>query len=131
MNDHPHFILAHRLWDALASGDGPGLRRLLADKSVWRMPGASPLAGSYVGGDAIVEFMARIGDLTDDLRSDLLDIFVNDRGAVVRYALQAYRGPQQLDTEHLFMIHIERGEITGGVFAPLDQLAYDRFFSPH
>lgn len=119
------------MWAAIASGDGPGMRNLLSDKSIWRMPGASPLAGTYVGADAIAEFMARAGDLTDDLRVDLIDIFVSQRGAVLHYALHAYRGPQQLDTEQLVITRIARGKIVRAVFAPIDQQAYDRFFSPH
>ena len=130
MEDHPHFIIANRLWDAIARGDAGALRELLCDKSVWRMYGRSPLAGAYLGPDAILEFMARVGELTDDLRSDLIDVFVSDRGAVLRYGIRAVRSSQTLDTEHLFLIHVARGRITEAVFAPVDQHGYDRFFSP-
>jgi ketosteroid isomerase-like protein len=130
MEDHPHFIIANRLWDAIARGDAETLHELICDKSVWRMYGRSPLAGAYLGPDAILEFMARVGELADDLRSDLIDVFVNDRGAVLRYAIHAVRGGKLLDTEHLFLIHVAGGRITEGVFAPVDQYGYDRFFSP-
>ncbi len=131
MEDHPNFVIARRLWDAIASADAPALHELLSEKAVWRMPGNSPLAGAYEGVDAILQFMARVGELTDDLRSDLLDIFVNDCGAVLRYNIHAFRGSQTLDTEHLFRIRIEKGRITLAVFAPLDQRRYDSFFTLH
>jgi len=127
---HPHFALARRLWDAIALADVEMLRELMTEKTTWRMCGRSPLAGLYEGPEAILPFMARVGELTEDLHSNLIDIFVNDRGAVMRYSVHAVRGPQHLDTEHLFLIRIENGRIREAVFAPVDQYAYDCFFSP-
>jgi ketosteroid isomerase-like protein len=129
MGEHSNLVVAQCLWDAIARADAPALRELMSEKTVWRMPGNSPLAGTYVGVDAILQFMARVGDLADDLRSDLIDVFVNDRGAVLRYDVHAIRGIRSLDIEHLFMIRIDEGRITEGVFAPIDQHRYDRFFS--
>jgi ketosteroid isomerase-like protein len=129
MQEHRNLVVARKLWDAIAMVDIPGLRALLSAKSAWRMFGSSPLAGTYVGVDAILEFMAHVGELADDLQSDLIDIFVSDAGAVLRYRIHAVRGSQVLDIEHLFMIQIGDGEITEAVFAPINQAEYDRFFS--
>jgi ketosteroid isomerase-like protein len=130
MEEHPNLVIARRLWDVIARADASALRDLMSDKTVWRMPGDSLVAGTYVGADAILHFMARVGELTDDLHSDLIDIFVSERGAVLRYAIHAIRGPRSLDIEHLFMIRVVGGRITEAVFAPVDQQRYDRFFSP-
>jgi len=127
---HPHRILAERLWEGIAQPSPEILRELLDEKSVWRMYGRSPLAGTYVGADEIIAFLAFVGELTTDLRSELVDIFVSDRGAVMRYTVEAQRGGQQLETEHLFLLTIEHGRIVRATFAPLDQGAYDKFFSP-
>jgi ketosteroid isomerase-like protein len=121
--------MACGLWNAIASGEAQKLRDLLGDKSVWRMYGESPLAGTYVGTDAILDFMAHVGELADDLRSDLIDIYVNDGGAVLHYSIHATRGREVLDIESLFMIRVAGGRIVEGVFAPIDQQRYDRFFS--
>jgi len=130
MGEHPNAVVARRLWDAIAHADAPALRELMSEKTVWRMPGDSLVAGTYVGADAVLDFMARVGELTDDLHSDLIDIFVSDRGAVLRYSIRAIRGARILDIEHLFVIRVVEGEITEAVFAPSDQQRYDRFFSP-
>ena len=130
MGEHPNAVVARRLWDAIAHADAPALRELMAEKTVWRMPGDSLVAGTYVGADAVLDFMARVGELTDDLHSDLIDIFVNDRGAVLRYSIRAIRGARILNIEHLFVIRVVEGRITEAVFAPIDQIRYDRFFSP-
>ena len=130
MGEHPNAVVARRLWDAIAHADAPALRELMSEKTLWRMPGDSLVAGSYVGADAVLDFMARVGELTDDLHSDLIDVFVSDRGAVLRYSIHASRGTRSLDVEHLFVIRIVDGRITEAVFAPSDQGRYDRFFSP-
>jgi ketosteroid isomerase-like protein len=128
MTEEPNAVVARRLWDAIASADAPALRELMAEKTMWRMPGDSLVAGTYVGADAVLDFMARVGELTDDLHSNLIDIFVSDRGAVLRYVIHATRGARRLDTEHLFVIRVVEGRITEAVFAPADQARYDRFF---
>jgi ketosteroid isomerase-like protein len=131
MREHSNLRVAQRLWDAIAEGDARQLRRVLSEKCVWRMYGSSPLAGAYVGADEILGFMARVGELTSDLHSDLIDIYVSEAGAILRYSVHAVRGIHELDTEHLFMVRITEGRIADGVFAPVDQAKYDRFFTPH
>lgn len=130
MREHPSRLLAQRLWDAIAEGDVRQLCQVLDEKCVWRMYGSSPLAGAYIGVDEILGFMARVGELTSDLHSDLIDVYVSEAGAILRYSVHAVRGIQELDTEHLFVVRIAGGRITSAVFAPFDQAAYDRFFTP-
>jgi len=130
MLEHQNLTIARRLWDSIAQADDLDLRALLSEKSVWRMPGESPLAGSYVGPDEILGFMARVGEQTTDLQSQLLDVYVSERGAVLRYGIRAVRGIDRLETEHLFMIQIEDGQIVQATFAPVDPAMYDRFFTP-
>ena len=126
----PNFALARELWDGIALGDAPTLRSLLAEKCVWRLCGRSPLAGTYVGVDAILDFMARVGELTDELQSELLDVYVGENGGVIRYAIHATRGGQQLDTEQLFLFRSVDGRIVDAVLSNIDAYAYDRFFLP-
>ena len=129
MEVHSNDAILRRLWNAIAQADASGIRALLSEKPVWQMPGSRALAGTYVGVDAVLHFLARIGELTDDLQADLLDIFVSARGAVAHYRIHAVRGSERLDTEHLFMLRIVEGRIVEATFAPLDQQRYDRFFT--
>jgi ketosteroid isomerase-like protein len=125
---HPHLVIARHLWDGIATADVGLLREVLTSKCVWRMYGRSPLAGTYVGVDAILGFMAEVGERSDELQADLVDIFVSERGAVLRYAIEARRGTHALAIEHLLLTRIEHGRIVEAVFAPLDQEKYDRFW---
>ena len=128
MDAHRHFEIAQHLWDAIATADADALRELLSDKCVWRMYGRSPMAGAHVGPEAVFAFLAQVGERADDLKADLLDVFVSERGGVIHYAVSARRGPHQLDIEHLVLMRIEREEIVELVFAPIDQERYDRFW---
>jgi ketosteroid isomerase-like protein len=128
---HPHFQLARRLWDAIARADVEALGEVLDRATVWRVMGHSPLAGTYVGADAILDFLARVGEATDELRSSLTDIFVGERGGVIQYRVQASRGAQSLDTVQIFVFEVERDRIASATLTPTDQLAYDRFFQVH
>ena len=76
----------------------------------------------------MVGFLARVGELSDDLEASLVDILVSERGAVMRYRISARRGAKRLEIEHLLLVEIEGGRVEEAVFAPLDQDRYDRFW---
>ena len=125
-----NFDIARRLWDGIALGDAPMLRDVLAEECVWRMAGRSPLAGTYVGIDAILDFMARVGELTDDLQSAMIDVYTGKEGGLIRYAVHARRGGQSLETEQYFRFRVESGRIVDAVLSTVDSYEYDHFFRP-
>jgi ketosteroid isomerase-like protein len=128
IQNHPHFKVACRLWDGIAQAQPRVLREVLDEKGVWRMYGSSPLAGVYEGTDAVLSFLADVGERCDEMRADLIDVFVSEVGAVVRYSVWARRGSDVLETEHLLLTRIEDDKIVEAVFAPMDQGKYDRFW---
>ena len=91
MPDHPNTEFATTLWDAVALGDADSVRGLLADDVVWQAGGHHALSGMFEGPDAVLDYLARVGESTDELSTELIDIFANDRGAVVVYHLSARR----------------------------------------
>lgn len=125
---HPHFAIAQRLWDAVAHGDAAGLRALLSPKIQWRTYGGGDLAGTFVGVDAALDVLASVGDLTDELRSDLIDIFVNDRGAVLRTRVEARRGTHELHVEQLIVLTIDGDQIVQMMSVTNDQEQSNRFW---
>ncbi len=129
MSKHLNLVTAQKLWTSIAAGDVEALARVISADCVWVMPGSSELAGEYTGRDEAISLMARVGELCDQLKSDLLDIYVNDRGSVLRYSLHATRGDRAIETEHLFRIEVDRGVITKAVFVPIDQSLYDAFWA--
>jgi ketosteroid isomerase-like protein len=112
----------------VAHGDAAGLRGILAPKIQWRTYGASDLSGTFVGIDAVLDVLASMGDLTDELRSDLIDIFVNDRGAVLWTRVEARRGSQQLHIEQLIVLMIDGDQIVQIMSVTNDQDQSNRFW---
>ncbi|MBW2271796.1 MAG: nuclear transport factor 2 family protein [Deltaproteobacteria bacterium] len=121
--------MARRLWEGISGADLYALRELFSSKLEWTSHGRSPLAGHYSGPDAALELMARSGELVDELSANVVEMYASESGAVVRYRVQASRGPLHLDTEHLLILEIDDEEITGIVTVPVDQYANDRFFA--
>jgi ketosteroid isomerase-like protein len=128
MEEHPNSLVAYGLWSGIAEGDVDALAEVISRSAVWRMPGTSPLAGEYRGFEEILDFMARAGELSDQLESDLLDVYSSDAGAILHYSIRALRGDLVLETEHLFRVRIKDGLIVEGAFAPIDQKLYDQFW---
>jgi ketosteroid isomerase-like protein len=123
-----HGAIARRLWDGIAQADLATLEAVLDPKTVWRVYGSSPFAGVHVGVDAVLAFLAHVGELADELNSTLLDVFVGERGAVLRYSVHARRGDSHLEIEQLFLARIEAGRVVEAIFSTPDQERYDRFW---
>jgi ketosteroid isomerase-like protein len=126
---HPHIAIAQKLWDAVAHGDAAGLRGILSPKIEWRTYGGGGFAGTFVGIDAALDRLASMGDLTDELRSDLIDIFVNDRGAVLWTRVEARRGSERLHVEQLIVLTIEGDQIVRIMSVTNDQDQSKRFWN--
>jgi ketosteroid isomerase-like protein len=49
-----------RAFDAFASGDMATMQSLVAEDTVWHIPGRGPLAGDHRGRDAVFEIFGRL-----------------------------------------------------------------------
>jgi ketosteroid isomerase-like protein len=129
MPDHPNAAFATAFWDAVAQGDSDAVRALLADEVVWRAGGGHPLSGEFHGPDAVIDYLARVGESADELTTELKDIFVNDQGAVVLYHLSARRELKRLETDLYLELEICDGELIRAGSVSFDQVASNEFWS--
>jgi ketosteroid isomerase-like protein len=120
MTEGLHASIARSLWRLTSESDSESVRALLSPDIVWRTYGTGMLSGELHGPDAVVDLLARTGELTDDLTSDLIDVFASKRGAVLYYRVRALRSLQSLDTEVLLVLRIEGGIVTSVLALPLD-----------
>jgi ketosteroid isomerase-like protein len=125
---HPNAVVARRLWDALCDGDVSQLEALLTPDVVWRSAGRNPLSGEVKGVDASLEWIARSAESVEDLRSALIDVFANDRGAILWIRTHAERGPVVLDVDFLLLLQIADGCIYEASAIPMDQRRNDEFW---
>jgi ketosteroid isomerase-like protein len=58
--EHPNAEPIRRSFDAFARGDMAAMRALVAEDTVWHIPGRGPLAGDHYGRDAVFEMFARL-----------------------------------------------------------------------
>lgn len=128
---HPNAVLAGRLWEAFCDGDASLLEELLSPGVVWRSAGRNALAGEVKGVPRTLERIARGAEDVEDLRSRLLDVFANDRGAVLWIRTHAERGPLMLDVDYLLLLRIEDGSIYEVSAVPMDQQRVDEFWRFH
>lgn len=129
MPDHPNSEFATALWDSVAEGDSEAVRGLLADEVVWHAGGHHALSGEFEGPDAVLDYLARVGESTDELSTELTDIFVNDRGAVVVYHLSARRELKRLETDLFLELEIREGKLARARSVSFDQVASNEFWA--
>lgn len=128
-HDHPHFTLARTLWSAIADGDAEALGLLLAADVAWRAVGDNSLSGIYHGPDEVLDYLARIGEETDEFSSRLESIYTSDEGAVVIYHVSATRGGRSLETDFVTRLTVRDGEVVEALMVPVDQRENDEFWS--
>jgi ketosteroid isomerase-like protein len=127
--DHPHFTLARTVWSAIADGDAETLGLLFAEDVTWRAIGLNPLAGTYHGPDEVLDYLARVGESTDEFSSRLESIYINDEGAVVIYHVSATRQGRSLETDYLTRLDVSNGVVVEALMVPVDQRENDEFWS--
>jgi len=77
----------------------------------------------------VLDYLARVGERADELSTELVDVFVNERGAVAIYHLSARRELRRLETDIFLELGIENGELARARSATYDQAASDEFWS--
>ena len=65
--DDPNLEGLRTVYDALSSGDVVSLMGTLSDDIVAHVPGRSPVAGDYVGKNAVGEYIGKLGELSGGL----------------------------------------------------------------
>lgn len=129
MPDHPHAKLARDLWRAVSSADVTALERLSTDDLTWHASGRGPRSGTLRGREAVLDYLAGIGEDADRFDSQLEDVLVGDLFTAVMYRVQASRGDRKLDTGFVGILRIEADQLAEVWSVPRDQLAVDAFWA--
>lgn len=127
-SEQPNTAIARRLWNAAAAGDGGGMTDLFAPDVVWHSHGRSEISGEYKGVRACLEYLARMAEVVEDLRSTPLGIYASEAGAVIHYRTEAHRGPKQLNSEGLMLLGVEGGRLVRVDTVPFDQAKGEAFW---
>ena len=127
--EHPNLGVAQALWTATAEGDAEAMRELFTDDVLWMTSGRNPLAGVRHGPEEIFDYLAQVGETSDDLSSELDGIYVADDAAIIAYHISARREDKRLEMDYFLMLRIEQGRVSNALMAAVDQYVNDQFWS--
>jgi hypothetical protein len=98
VTEHPNAARVREGFAAWNRGDFDTVREYLADDVVWHVGGDHPLSGDYRGRDAVLDYQAKVMQLTGDtLRGEPIDVLANDRHAGIFMRITGERDGKQLD----------------------------------
>ncbi len=126
--DHHNARIASRLWEAISRGDAEAFLAVTSPDVVWRIRGENPFAVETRGPAAVLEYLASAGEAVDDLRLQVLDIFASDRGAIIRYARDAHRGPRSIAGELYLRLRIEGDRVAEAELIAADAAGNNAFW---
>jgi uncharacterized protein len=114
-----------------AGGPDGGLRALLADDVVWRVPGDNAIAGVYEGVEAVMAYFARRRDLaTRTFRMHPGELLVGDgEHAAMLTDGTATIGGEEHRWSTVGLYRFRAGRIAACWLLPLDPHAFDRIWA--
>ena len=100
MAEHPNAEPIRQSFEAFARGDMAGMRSLVAENTVWHIPGRGPLAGDHYGRDAVFEMFGRLVQASEGtFTQELHDVAASDDHAVALTNVTAQRGDHNYDSQ--------------------------------
>jgi ketosteroid isomerase-like protein len=123
--------VVRRAYAAFNTGDIETLMELLDEDVSWHTPGRSPIAGDYLGRDAVFGQFGRYGgDTGGTFRAELQQLFTADDGRVIGlHHNSATRNGKQLDTACCIVFEVENGRVVSGREHFFDLNNWDEFWS--
>ena len=129
MAEHSNAEPIRRAFDGFARGDMALMRSLVAEETVWHIPGRGPLAGDHYGRDAVFEMFGRLVQASEGtFTQELHDVVASDDHAVALTHATARRGDFRYDANDAWVFHLRGGEIAEAWWRPEDLYAADEFW---
>lgn len=129
VNDGTLGELARAAWQAVSDADVDGIRRLVADDVVWHASGRGLRSGDFRGRDAILEYLAGIGDDADEFESELDDVLVGAHRTAILFRVSGRREGRLLEAGFVLLMRFEDNRIAEIWSVARDQHAVDEFWA--
>ena len=128
---HPNEDLVREGFAAFGRGDMDALRKqFFADDVRWHAPGRGPLAGVYEGTEQVLQYFARLVELSGGTLSlELHDVLANDEHAAALITVRGERAGKQLADNEVLTYHFRDGKVSEVWGHTTDLYAADEFFS--
>ena len=130
MAEHPNAEPIRRSFEAFAKGDMAGMRSLVAEDTVWHIPGRGPLAGDHYGRDAVFEMFGRLVQASEGtFTQQLQDAAAGDDHAFALTHVTARRGDHDYDSQDVWVFRLREGQIAEAWWRPEDLYGADEFWT--
>lgn len=117
-------------YTAFGKGDIAAVLAIFADDIAWHVPGRSPVAGDYHGGQEVVAFFGQLQDRSEgSFRIEIHDVLASDDHVVVLCTELAHRGDKTLSSPSTHVWHVRDGKATEFWGSAYDAYAEDEFWS--
>ena len=127
---HPNEDVVRESFAAFGRGDMDATQKYWTDDLHYHQPGRNSIAGDYEGQEQMLQFMARLGELTGGTFSaEMHDVLANDEHAVAMMTTRGERAGKQLNENVVIVFHLRDGKIAEVWAHPTDQYAQDEFWS--
>ena len=128
MFDHPNALLLKQAWQAVADGDAEMLREVWTKDVVWHVTANNPWQGDHVGHDAIVEYLAQVGEAGEAYETSLEEMMAGDSYAAMICQVNAKREGRVLESRLVLLARFENGRIAEAWTLTLDPAALEKFW---
>jgi ketosteroid isomerase-like protein len=129
ISDHPNALLAKVAWVAVSAGDVDALSDVWSEDFVWHASGRGPRSGTYRGREAVLDYLASIGEDAERFDLTMEDVLVGDAFASVLFQVSGLRAGRRLETGYILLCRIEGSRIAEVWSVPRDQHAVDEFWA--
>jgi ketosteroid isomerase-like protein len=89
----------------------------------------TPWAGKHRGPEAILDFLARVGEVADEFRAQLIDVLASDERVLIVFHVALAIGAHRTELDYLMLARMQDGRFAEIWSAPLDPGAIEEFWS--
>ena len=130
MAEHPDAEPIRSAFEAFATGDMAGMQSLVAEDTVWHIPGRGPLAGDHHGRDAVFDMFGQLVQASEGTFTQQLHAAAaNDDHAFALTHVTARRGDHNYDSHDVWVFRLRDGQIAEAWWRPEDLYAADEFWT--
>jgi hypothetical protein len=127
--EHPNALMMQQAWQAAAHSDVDTLKAIWDEDIVWHVTAANPWRGDHVGHDAVLEYLAQVGEAGESYDTILESVMANDEYAAAVCHISTKRGNRILDVGQVLLGRFEGRKIKEVWTLSMDSQAVERFWS--